>query len=343
MLRALIVRGVRPESPSWRVRVLDLLPTLRERHEIHADILSLPKTARGKFREFRRHRNYDIAWLHRHTLWPLHVQSLRRTARSLVFDYDDPVCFSTRNRWNFSLSRWLKFRATLGRCDGVLAASDRLVELARPLCQRVVYSPLCVEVDGESVAPGRRKPPEPLRLLWLGSRATFRYLEQVKPHLEAVGRACPEVELIAVGHARLALENLKVTNIQWSPESEQEQLGRCHVGIVPLPDNPWTRGKAAIKPLLYMSSGLPFIGSRVGVNLRLHDGNRNGFLADTPEEWVTSVRALLGDEEKRLSMARSGIDYMKQNHGKERLAAITADLFYSLVSGAAAGVTGNSG
>jgi glycosyltransferase involved in cell wall biosynthesis len=315
---------------TWNLRVQMLVPYLRA-HNILVETCELPVGWREKRRALAGVHGYDIGWIHRHIMWPPDLWRLANTARFLVFDYDDPVCFSAKNPGNWSLSRWLKFRATLRRCSGVLAATDRLVELARPHNRNVTLVPLCADPRAYSMRPIPRSNEEPFRLLWLGSKGTFPYLAVMREHLEAIGKACAGVELVVVGHSQLELEHLAVANVAWSRQTQEEQLGRCHLGLVPLPNDRWAQGKAALKPLQYMASGMPFLGTRVGVNVRLADGGQNGLLADTPAEWVAAVQALQSNESLRLQMAERAIATIRDYHSPDVLADQVASFFRSIV------------
>jgi glycosyltransferase involved in cell wall biosynthesis len=320
---------------TWRLRVGLLQPFLRQ-HNIVVEPHALPHERPQRCALFDRLRGYDLAWIHRTLFWPSELRSLHPVARHLVLDIDDPVCYSSSAFANFKLARCLKFRCTTRACTAVVAASDGLVELAQRQNANAIYLPLCADPDAYSMQPRHRAAGEPLRLLWLGARSTFKYLAQVRPQLEAVGQACPNVELVVVGHFDLALESMPVENRRWSLDEDRAQLARCHVGLVPLANDRWTRAKAALKPLQYLASGLPFIGSPVGINRRLTDEGRNGLLADTSAEWIAAVRRLQASEELRYRMGSHGVEYIRRHHSADVLAEQLARVFWSLADRAAA-------
>jgi glycosyltransferase involved in cell wall biosynthesis len=210
------------------------------------------------------------------------------------------------------------------------------VALARAHNRHVHFVPLCADPAAYSMKARERAVGDPLRLLWLGARSTFKYLEQIRPQLEAVGKACPRVELVVVGHSSLPLASLPVVNLTWDRVVERQQLDRCHVGLAPMARDRWTQAKAALKPLQYLASGMPFVGSPVGINLRLADDGRNGLLADAPADWVAAVRRLEGDEGLRRDMGCHGLDYIRRYHAPDVLAGQVANVFHSLFSEALA-------
>jgi glycosyltransferase involved in cell wall biosynthesis len=322
------------KTHTWRLRVGLLTPHLQARN-IFVETCWLPREAYQRRALFARLRGFDLVWIHRALFWPRELRLLRGVGRHLVLDIDDPVCYSSSAFANFKLARWLKFPMTTRACSAIVAASDGLVELARRHNPNTILLPLCADPEAYSMRPRHRISDDPLRLLWMGAKSTFKYLAQVRPHLEAVGRACPCTELTVVGHSELELSSMPVHNRPWSHAEDQAALARCHVGLVPMADDRWTRAKAALKPLQYLASGMPFIGSRVGINCRLADEGRNGLLANDAPEWVDAVRRLHEDEPLRYRMGSHGVTYIRQHHSAEGLAERLAELFWSLTGQAA--------
>lgn len=329
-LRVLAITGTTiTKTPTWRLRVEILIPLLRG-HGIEVTPLHLPREHNTIRACLDATSPFDVAWLHRKILWPSELKRLERKVRAIVLDIDDPVNISSSRFAHFSLPRCLKFRATARRSAAIVAACDGLVDIARRHNPNVYYEPLCMELEQYSLAPRSRAAGEPLKLLWLGGPSTFKYLEQIRPHLEMIGKALSHITLTVVGHSQLVLENMPVTNLAWSPATERTELDSAQVGLVPLADNRWTRAKAALKPLQYLASGMPFIGSPVGVNKRFADGGRNGLLAKTPDEWCAAVKRLEQDEDLRQRMGQNGVEYVRKNHAPGVLAAKVAEVFHSV-------------
>lgn len=329
-IQVLALSRTNPANHQTRRLRVDLLVEELRRRNVHVTVQSLPR-GREKAEFFRSATHYDIVWLHRYTTWPWELSRLCALGQHLVLDIDDPVGYSASHPDAWSIARSLKFRFTARRSEAILAASDGLVELGRVHNRQTRFVPLCADPAAHSMQPRRRPANEPFRLLWVGSRSTFKYLEAIRPQLEAVGELAFRLELVVVAHAELRLERLRVHNVAWSPAAEREQFARCQVGLVPLSDDRWTRAKAALKPLQYLANGLPFIGSPVGVNRRLADDQRNGLLAATPEEWTSAVARLATNEDQRLRMGAQGVDYIRRYHSPEMLAAQVAEVFRELV------------
>ncbi len=326
-----LTRTVPERHLTWKLRIGLLAPHL-ENYNIRVFAHQLPRDPQEKTRFLQQVGKFDIVWLHRYTSWPWEISRLRELGQHLVFDIDDPVGYSASNWGNVSLSRWLKFRATVSHSSAIFAASDGLVELASKQHRRVRLLPLCADPYSHQLKVTPRGSHEPLRLLWVGNKSTFRYLETVRTQLETIGRTGLPVELVVVGHSELKLSHLRVTNLRWSPAVEREQFERCHVGLAPLTIDRWTQAKATLKPLQYLANGMPFIGTPVGVNHRFARSGTQGLLAHTPDEWLSAVRMLEADEQQRQAMGQRGVDYVMARHSPEVLAERAAREFWALAS-----------
>jgi glycosyltransferase involved in cell wall biosynthesis len=203
-----------------------------------------------------------------------------------------------------SLTRALKFRALCRASDLVTAGNAYLADLSRAAgARRVEIFPTLVLERELSGASKPRGPGERLRLVWLGSASTKRYLLGVLPALVPVleSGVC-ELMVIADSDQGPALANTRYR--RWNVELVTRWLSECHVGLAPLPDDPWTRGKCALKVLQYGAAALPTIAAPVGVQRDVIHPGHNGLHASTPDEWQRAVRTLAGDEAARRAMGR---------------------------------------
>lgn len=313
-------------APTWRLRVEALVPALRD-HGVQVEGIELPASGRAKRRLLSSLGGYDVVWLHRHITWPWELGRIRRVARSLVFDFDDPVCYSSGRRSGWSPSRMLKFIATVRSADAVLAASPRLVELAQPHCRRVHLAPLAALPEWIADRPAFRASGEGIRLVWIGSPSTYPYLLEIGPALREVGRRLPAAELTVVGGARPDFGPLQVVHARWSLQTQSAALARSHVGLAPAPQTRWAEGKATLKPVQYLAAGVPFVGSAVGVNTLLAAGEC-GLLAASVDDWPIAIERLANDEPLRRRMGEAGIRAIRSSHLPDVLASKVAEVFF---------------
>jgi glycosyltransferase involved in cell wall biosynthesis len=120
--------------------------------------------------------------------------------------------------------------------------------------------------------------------------------------------------------------------VPWTAEREAEDVGACHVGIMPLPDNEFTRGKCALKALQYMATGRPVVVSPVGVNKDIVKDGENGFLASSTEDFVEALMRLAGSSDLRRTMGAAGRKTVEQAYSAEVAARMFADVIRSVTS-----------
>jgi len=262
----LLVLTHRFEDPSFRVRWGRFLGTLS------AEAREIPD--RGRAAVFRLAREAETVVLHRRLLTGLDFARLRRAARRLVYDFDDALCYRPAPPHR-SLLRGRRFFRTVARADLVLAGNRNLAGLARLRARRVLVVPTTVDVSPEAPLL-----PEPTAV-WIGQRATLPYLE---PFVEAVRDAGYRLRVIADA----APDGADL--VPWSLETEAARLAECHVGLAPLPSDPFARGKCGFKLLQYYAAGIAAVASPVGVHRTLAEGG--ALLARTPAEWTAALRRL---------------------------------------------------
>ena len=147
--------------------------------------------------------------------------------------------------------------------------------------------------------------PGPFTVGWIGTPLTAGYLDAIAPALREVAGA-RTLRLCAVGASPFRLDGVDVETPPWSEDSEAAMIRGFDVGVMPLPDSPWERGKCGYKLIQYMASGKPVIASPVGMNRTLVREGENGFLADDPASWARALTALCDDPERRAAMGAAG-------------------------------------
>jgi glycosyltransferase involved in cell wall biosynthesis len=176
-----------------------------------------------------------------------------------------------------------------------------------------------------------------VQLLWLGSRSTQKYLREIGPALAEVGRLRPDARLRVVGHEEFAAAPLNVDFRRWSPAQQELALVQCDIGLCPMPDTPWTRGKCPYKVLQYMAAGMVWVGSAVGENLvsagAADDPDPRGLCAASDEQWVGALTRLIDDAALRRSMGASGLMYVRRIHEREMLADRLAEILRDCTAG----------
>ncbi|HEX8156204.1 MAG TPA: glycosyltransferase family 4 protein [Solirubrobacteraceae bacterium] len=238
-------------------------------------------------------------------------RSLERSVmsgRALVLDVDDALWLPQpgghllgRLRRNADKLKWLASRA-----DRVIAGNEHLAEWLTRHARDVTVVPSLV--DTERVATKVHRGSSTIVLGWIGSPSTGRYLHGVAVALTAFAAAHREltVRLIVVGAPAPTIAGVQVEQWSWSEQHETRALAEMDVGLMPLPDNAWTRGKCAYKALQYMSAGIPVVADDVGATGVVVGDGSAGILARTPADWLDALARLSVSPSLRRRMGEEG-------------------------------------
>ncbi|WP_059411147.1 glycosyltransferase family 4 protein [Cupriavidus basilensis] len=326
---------------SSRLRMLQFLPWLKEAGlESNAQALlddeMLQKKYRSggynrrammaaygaRMRSLGRRRESDLVWIEKEALpwFPASVEHALLRGVPYVLDYDDALFH------NYDLHRSMLVRRLMGRRIDRLMAGARLVvagneylaKRAREAGARwVEIVPTVIDLDRYRVGD-RPSPAGVTRIVWIGSPSTAAYLEALEEPLRRLA-ARHQFKLRVIG-ADVSMHGVDVECLPWSEGSEVAAIAECHVGIMPLKDSPWERGKCGYKLIQYMACGLPVVASPVGVNVQIVRDGENGFLADGPQAWETRLGQLLENESLRESMGRAGRCRVEQEYCVQQVA-----------------------
>lgn len=286
-------------------------------------------------------RRFDVAWVEKELLpyLPGWVElALGRLATRLVVDYDDAVFHRyDQHRWSF-VRRLLghKIDALMRAADLVLVGNEYLGERARSAgAGRVELLPTVVDTERYSVplctgsGAGTNSGAGAgagVRIGWIGTPSTAAYLEPLAGAFDEVHAATgAQLVLIGAGAAVLA-DRPWVQRSAWSEESEVAQIQRCDLGIMPLPDLPFERGKCGYKLVQFMACGRPVVASPVGVNSALVSQAASGFLATRPEEWRDGLIGLVQSAELRLRMGLAGRSCVEERYSLQSAGQRLAEL-----------------
>ncbi|MEA2627397.1 MAG: hypothetical protein QOD06_3442 [Candidatus Binatota bacterium] len=320
MKATFLVRG--RDGASVRFRVLQYLPHLR-RLGIDPEVSDLTGSLPERVRALRAAARSDVVVVHRAFLTPLERLALGRSR--WLFDFDDALMFRDSNRpRQRSWQRRRRLAAMLRGAERVIAGNGYLAGWAAAHNPRVEVLPTPVDVDAHPGAPPPT--PSPAVVGWIGTRPNLGYLQRVLPAIRRVARGRHAPRIVIVADDFPADASLPFNRKRWSLEEEAHDLAGFSVGLMPLTDDPWTRGKCGVKILQYFAAWVPAVCSPVGVNSEIVRHGVNGFLASTEDEWVEAIEALLGDEDLRRQCGNSGRRTVEERYSlapaAERLGAL---------------------
>lgn len=280
-------------------------------------------------------RRADVVLLQRVLLPRPLLAQLRRAARRLVFDFDDAI-YTTHRGAPADPAAERRLCRTAACADRVIASTDHLARRIAPVQPRITVWPSAVDcrryapADADAHAAARGPGSAPLTVGWIGSASTTMYLEPVLPALRTLA-ASGEIAVRLVG-ARGIAESAGVTCRPWAYDTELEDLARFDIGIMPLSDDEWARGKAGYKLLQYMACGLPSVASPVGVNAEIVEPGSTGWLARTADDWVDAIRALARDPEGRRRMGQAARRLAESRHSLDVRAPTLAAVIRSVAA-----------
>jgi len=287
-----------------------------------------------RFRQVLSRGDHDAVWVEKELFpWLPQFMDTYVLPRSLpvVVDYDDAI-FHKYDRHSNPLVRALlgkKIDGIMRRASTVNVGNEYIAARARAAgAKKIRVIPTSIDTSRYSVRTSVRSG-SPFSIGWIGTPYTSRYLREIAPALRALVNT-GRVKIVLIGGPSDADLGFEFEALQWTEETEIESLQTLDCGIMPLPDNPFERGKCGYKLLQYMGCGLPVVASPVGVNSQIVHAGRNGFLANTEEEWVESLLYLAANRESAASMGRSGRRLVEESYSSSRAASDLADVFHSL-------------
>lgn len=356
-----IVPSIYDTNPSQRYRIEQWEPLLRERgveityrpfeSEALHDVLykqghvgeKLRHVARALVRragDVRGARGFDAVYVLREAalLGPAFFERwLAFAGVPYVFDFDDAVFVPYVSPSNGYLS-YLKFpgktRAICRMAAHVMAGNEYLADYARLVNDRVTVIPTTVDSEKYTVEP--RAPNEVPVIGWSGSHSTAAHLLTLKSALRRLAER-ERFRLRVVGVPDFKMEGVEVEAVRWRSATEVEDLRSFDVGVMPLPDDKWSRGKCGMKALQYMGLAIPAVCSPVGVNSEIIRDGENGLLASTDDDWVEKLSRLLRSSEERARLGRAGRATVEARYSAAVQAPRVYDVLESVVSRAKGG------
>lgn len=256
-----------------------------------------------------RSRDVGLFLIHRE-LFPLgrnfFLSQLKRRAK-IVYDYDDALFLPQRqDRWLLGkLEHPDGTKELIGASDVVIAGNTFLLEYARRYNPRVVLIPTAM--DTSKILPREFDGRHGRCVIgWIGSHTTEKYIHGLRLVFEKLSANVSFSLKIVGARRKLAVDGVEVIQLPWELKREADDFRSCDVGVYPLWDDEWARGKCGFKAIQFMAAGVPVVASAVGVNNEIIKDGVDGFLATSEEEWCSKVLLLLKDPGLRRELGMAG-------------------------------------
>jgi glycosyltransferase involved in cell wall biosynthesis len=271
---------------------------------------------------------YDIIFIHREAFLLGSTYFEKRFSKSkakLIYDFDDSIWLGDTSDANKKL-RWLKYPGKIAKIisisDMVFAGNKYLANYASYYNSNIKIVPTTIDTEEYKRNISNKRNDGKICIGWTGSITTIKHFEFALPIFKKLKEKYG-VKLVikVIGDKNYVNEELGIIGQGWSKENEIDELSSFNIGIMPLPNDEWSKGKCGLKGLQYMALEIPAIMSPVGVNCEIIKDGVNGFLANSEQEWLDKISILIEDEKLRESMGKEArktiIERYSKNSEKE--------------------------
>jgi glycosyltransferase involved in cell wall biosynthesis len=249
-----------------------------------------------------------VTVLHQIKLSAIEARLFAALSHHRVFDVDDAIYVRKPRRLgeppDESPWRKRKFAATCRWVDAVAAGNDVLAAVARATAGEIAVLPTALDVS--AYLPTTAGAADPPTIAWIGSPENLIYLDMIRPALARLAKRHPTLRLRVICSEFPDWNDVTVERVPWSSATEAQSLAGAHIGVMPLTDDAWSRGKCAFKLLQYMAAALPCVASPVGANTEAVQDGINGFHATDVDEWERSLEKLILSPELRANFGAKG-------------------------------------
>lgn len=275
--------------------------------------------------DVRRAKQYDIVFIYREAFMTgtvMFEKMLRKSGAKIIFDFDDAIWLPSTSEGNKALA-WLKkpdkINDILPLAHTVFAGNKYLGQYASAYNSHIKIVPSTIDMDYYT-APDTVQKTGKVVIGWSGSKTTIEHFETLVPVLKRIKQLHGDkVEFRVLGEPDYYNADLELKGIAWTPENEVPEIAAFDIGVMPLPDNEWTRGKCGMKGLQYMALGVATIMAAVGTNKEIIADGQNGLLAYTDDEWFEKLNLLINSPQMRHQLGAEGKKTIEQHYSCQAL------------------------
>ena len=261
-------------------------------------------------------KKYDVVFVQKITLWRL-LFLLRALKIKYVYDIDDAIYTAhsaelARIKQNIRVNTAIEYMKSAKHMIVELPSTE---EVAKQYCENVTT--ILGPIDINRYHPSDKSRHDHVTIGWIGSHGNTFYLFEIQDVLEKLCRKYDNIQIKLIGTRGFNSKEHKIKLVEWSLHTELHELASFDIGIMPLTDDEWSRGKGNYKQLQYMALGIPSVVSPVGVNTTLLQEGVNGSLAKTDQEWEEKLSKLIENKQLREEMGRRSRDMVAKNYSLE--------------------------
>ncbi len=313
-MRKALLLGYDLRQPSFRHRMQSLVDTLTGAGwEVRTERFPGGRYGIRTWERRELLRSVDVVVLHQIKLSGIEARLFAAFSRHRIFDFDDAIYVRKPRRLGEPAddSRWrrMKFDATCRSVDAVAAGNAVLAAEARRAARAVEILPTAIDVAAyQQAAAGSGGGPV---IAWIGSPENLVYVEMIRPAIARLAARNPGMRLRIICSSFPDWPEVPIERILWSAAGEAAALASAHIGIMPLTDDVWARGKCAFKLLQYMAAALPCVASPVGANSEAVIDAVTGFHAESLGDWEERLQALIDAPAVRARFGAAGFAHVQ--------------------------------
>lgn len=280
---------------------------------------------------------FDIIFIYREALLTRSTRFERlfsKTTAQLIFDFDDAIWLpnvSAANRSLQFLKNPSKINKVLPLVDLVIAGNQYLAEYAEGFNEHVKVIPTTIDLSYHQTT-SVSSTHKPICIGWTGTQTTIKYLDQLKAVFKELDEKYGEsIKFKVICDTPWDFDEVEVENVKWSKQDEIEQLDEIDIGIMPLSDDDWSKGKCGFKALQFMALKKAVVLSPVGVNAEIVADGVNGFWAKSREDWLRSLSLLIEEKKVRKELGEKGFQTVKEKYSVDSWKSTYLKLFNQLI------------
>lgn len=322
---------------SWFINEVDDELFYSKGH-IAGKFLLLLKAVRVRLSDLLQAKKYDIVFVQREAFMTGSAFFEKRFARSgarLVYDFDDAIWLQDTSAANQNLS-WLKRPSKTADiikvADLVIAGNQFLADYAKTFNSNIVVIPTVV--DTEVFKPGAKlkAAQAPVCIGWTGSSSTIKHFHLLIPVFRKLKEHYKEhIVIRLIGDKKAMTSESWIEQVSWNASNEVADLRQLDIGVMPLPDDTWSKGKCGFKAIQYMSLAIPCVVSPVGVNTEIIQHGINGMHAQDEEAWITLLSKLIESSDLRKEIGETGRQSIVQKYSVQSQLPILVSKLRSLI------------
>ena len=251
--------------------------------------------------------------------------------KRIIYDFDDAIWLTDKS-FEPIVESWIKCRWKVGLiCKWsykISCGNLYLANYARKFNKQVIINPTTINtISVPKFTSTQHLSSEKLIIGWTGSHSTLKYLKLLEPVLLEIEKKYPHITFKVIADKPPELLLTKLEFCVWRKESEIDDLSEISIGIMPLPDDEWTKGKCGFKALQYMALGIPTIAAAVGVNTSIINNGVNGYVCTSHQEWLIALEDLINSPQKRKEFGAAGRETVELNYSVKSNEANFLSLF----------------